>query len=259
VVVPIAIYVDEAASSLVERDYTVTVDEMRVPVTTVSRGPQPLSAIVLLDVSDSLRLGPLVEIRRLSGVARPGDTIRVGTFADRVAIGSTAIVDGASAAQAEREVRQTGGASPLWDAICASVDALREAGGLRVVVVFSDALPTGNDRSFDETYDTVVQSGVMVSVLGIGDDGLRLDGQMQVIGRNDNLRRLAQDTGGEYAELRDPKAEVDVPSRMLIGQMNRLRGRTRLEFQPPARGGAVHRVSVALHGQPIGGPVWMPF
>ena len=44
-VAPIAIYVDEAASSLVERDYTVTVDEMRVPVTTVSRGPQPLSAI----------------------------------------------------------------------------------------------------------------------------------------------------------------------------------------------------------------------
>ena len=90
VVAPSAIYVDESASSLVARDYTVTVDEMRVPVTTVSRGPQPLSAIVLLDVSDSLRLGPVVEIRRLSGVARPGDTIRVGTFADRVAIGSTA-------------------------------------------------------------------------------------------------------------------------------------------------------------------------
>lgn len=259
VAAPIAIYVDAPRSSLVEQDYTVTVDDMRVPVTTVRRGPQPLSALVLLDVSDSLRLGPMVEIGRLGGVARRGDIIRVGTFADRVVIGSTAIVDGASAKQAEREVTQTGGASPLWDAICASVDALRGAGGLRVVVVFSDALPTGNDRSVDETYDVVVHSGVMISVLGIGDDGLRFSSQMQVIGRNDNLRRLAHDTGGEYDELRDPRAELDVPARMLIDQVNRLRARTRLEFLPPVRDGAVHRVSVAVGGRSIAGPVMMAF
>jgi len=75
VVAPIAIYIDAPRSSLVGPDYAVTVDEMRVPVTAVSRGPQPLSAIVLLDVSDSLRLGPVVELGKLSGVARPGDTL----------------------------------------------------------------------------------------------------------------------------------------------------------------------------------------
>lgn len=259
VVAPIALYVDAPSSSLVGRDYTVTVDDVRVPATTVSRGPQPLSVIVLLDVSDSMRLGPAVEIGKLGGVARPGDTIRVGTFADRVVIGSTPIVDGASARRAAREVTQTGGASPLWDAIGAGVEALRGAGGLRVVVVFSDALPTGNDRSFDETYDIVVQSGVMVSALGIGDDALRFSSQMLVMGRNAKLRRLALDTGGEYGELRDPKAEPDVPSRLLIDQLNRLRTRTRLELLPPARDGAVHRVSVALDGRPIVGPVWIRF
>jgi hypothetical protein len=256
VVPPTAIYVDAPTSSLVGRDYTVTVDDMRVPVTTVSRGPQLLSAIVLLDVSDSRRMGPVVEIRQLGGVAHPGDTVRIGTFADRVVIGSTAIVDGASAAQAEREVTQAGGASPLWDAICASVDALRGAGGLRVVVVFSDALPTANDRGFDETYDIAVHAGVMVSVIGIADEALRFSSQMQVIGRNDNLRRLARDTGGEYAELRTPMEE---PTPVLVGQLHRLRARTRLEFLPPVRDGAVHRVSVALDGRPIGGPIWMRF
>ena len=259
-VTPMALYVDAPSSALVGRDYTVTVDEMRVPVTTVSRGPQLLSAIVLLDVSDSRRMGPVVEIRQLGGVAHPGDTVRIGTFADRVVIGSTAIVDGASAAQAEREVTQAGGASPLWDAICASVDALREAGGLRVVVVFSDALPTANDRGFDETYDIAVHAGVMVSVIGIADEALRfssqMTSQMHVIGRNDNLRRLARDTGGEYAELRTPMEE---PTPVLVGQLHRLRARTRLGFLPPVRDGALHRVSVALDGRPIGGPVWMRF
>jgi hypothetical protein len=265
VVAPIAIYVDAPRSSLVGSDFAVTVDEMRLPVSTVSRGPQPLSAIVLLDVSDSLQQIPVVQIGRLSGAVRLGDTVHLGTFADRVVIGSTAIVDGASAKLAEREVTQPGGASPLWDAICASVDALRGAGGLRVVVVFSDARATGNDRSFAETYDMVIHAGVTVSVIGVSDDALVSPGQVQMIGRNEKLRQLARDTGGEYAELRTPhkfageRSAQDEPATLLIGELNHLRAKTRLEFLPPVRDGVLHRVSVAVDGRTIGGPVRIPF
>jgi hypothetical protein len=253
---PVAIYIDEPSSSLVARDCTVLVDGTPVPATAVRRGPQPLSVIALTDASDSVGERPVLNAGWLRGAVRPADTLRLGTFGDRLLIGTTAIVDEASAARAEREVAQDGGASPLWDAISASVDALRESEGVRAVLVFSDGLPTGNDKSYAEVYDTVVSSGVTVSVVGIADSGLWFVGEVLVVGRNNNLRKLAQDSGGEYTEL---LMTQNGPSEAMLGFLRRLRGRARLEFVPPVRDGAVHRVSVEVDGRLIGKPVSMRF
>jgi Mg-chelatase subunit ChlD len=144
----------------------------------------------------------------------------------------------------------------LWDAICATVDALREAEGLRGVVVFSDGQATANDRGIDETHEFATRSGVVISVVGVADSALKVSSQMQVIGRNDALRRLARDTGGRYSELRSNR---DDPIASVVSALNDLRDRARLEFVPPLRDGAVHQVSVTLRGRPVQAPVRLEF
>jgi hypothetical protein len=253
--VPARIYIEDPSSSR-PAAYAVEIDGTVVDAT-LTRGPQALSVIVLYDVSHSMRPGSLDPVtRRIAGRVRPGDTVRLGTFADRILIGSTPLADRASATKAAGEVTQTGGASPLWDALCVSVDALREAEGLRAVVVFSDGLATANDRGIDEAYEIATRSGVIVSVVGVADSALRVSSQMEIIGRNDALRRLARDTGGRYAELRSPG---DDPLPLVVSALNDLRDRARLEFAPPVRDGAVHRVSVTVGGRAVPAPVRLQF
>jgi Mg-chelatase subunit ChlD len=251
---PAHIYVEGPSSP--PTAYAVDVDGT-VVASTLTPGPQPLSVIVLYDVSDSMRSGSLdPATRRIASGVRAGDAIRVGTFADRILIGATPVVDRASATMAAREVTQTGGASPLWDALCVSVDALRKAEGLRAVVIVSDGLATGNDRGIEEAYELATPSGVIVSVVGVADSALMVSRQMEILGRNDALRRLARDTGGRYSELKKPGGD---PVPLVVSALDDLRNRTRLAFVPPVRDGAVHRVGVALHGRPVPAPVRLQF
>jgi len=250
-------FIDAPSSSADASEYVVAVDDVVVSATRVTRGPQLLSAIVLHDVSTSLRRGPFEPAaRRIADNVRPGDNVRLSTFADRILISAGPIIDRNSANKAVREVSQEGGASPLWDAICASVEAIRHADGLRAIVVFSDGQATANDHGFAETLEIVARSGVIVSAVGLSDDALRVPSQMQVVGRNDGLQRLARDSGGGYAQLR---AALHEPYSLIISDLNDLRDRTRLEFVPPVQDGAIHRVSVTLRGRPIHGPVSLAF
>jgi hypothetical protein len=252
---PARIYVEGPSSSTSDA-LAVDIDGT-VVAATLTPGPQPLSVIVLYDVSDSMRPGSLDPVtQRVASRVRPGDAVRVGTFADRILIGSTPIIDRASATKAAREVTQTGGASPLWDALCVSVDALRKAEGLRAVVIFSDGLATANDRGVDETYERATPSGIIVSVVGVADSALMVSRQMDILGRNDALRRLARDTGGRYSEVNKPGGD---PLPLVVSALDDLRDRARLEFVPPVRDGAVHRVSVTLRGRPVQAPVRLQF
>jgi hypothetical protein len=250
---PVALYVDAPASA---RDYSVHVDGAVVSDVTITRGPQPLSVIVLYDLSDSVRpISVESGARLIAGAARPGDHIRLASFADRILIGSTPVADRASATKAAREVTQAGGASPLWDAICASVEVLGASRSLRAIVVFSDGQANANDRGADDALETATRAGVIVSVAGVADSALRVPSAMQVIGRNAALRRLAQDTGGEFTEQRSREG----PGTALKDALNEFRTRVRLEFVPPVRDGAVHRVSVMSGGKVIHGPVTRQF
>ena len=121
----VRIYVDVPSSSSVA-DYAVDVDGTVVSAATLTHGPQPLFAIVLHDVSKSMKPSPLDAIaRRIAGTVSPGDNVRLATFADRISDRPDVPYRAGPRQRRPREVTQAGGASPLWDAIGASVDALR--------------------------------------------------------------------------------------------------------------------------------------
>jgi hypothetical protein len=250
-VTPVQLYVPTPSSSATARDYVVEIDGAVVPADRLIRGPHPLSAIVLHDVSGSMQLEPLVPLaRRLANDVQQGDTIRLATFADRILIGSKPIADRASVEAVVREVTQPGGASPLWDAIGQSVEAL-PTNGLRGVVIFSDGRASGNDRGFEDIYELATRSGVILSVVALSDEAERAPSKMRLIGRNEGLQRLARGTGGTYTELLTRRS-LRIPP--IVGALNDLRRRARLEVVPPARDGAVHRVSVTLGGRPVPAP-----
>jgi len=242
---PIAIYVP--ASSTSARDYAIEVDGTPVTATAVVPGPHALSLIVLHDASTSMQPVDLEgAAREISRTFRAGDRIRLASFADRIVIGSTAIVDRASATAAAREVKQLEGASPLWDAICDSVAALEHADGLRAIVVFSDGQASANDRGFADALHAATRARVIVSVVGMSDRLLRVPSDMEVHGRNDALRRIADETGGEFVELRSVRSYTPIGK-----ALQELRDRVRLEFVPAVRNGALHRVSVTARGRKI--------
>jgi hypothetical protein len=253
---PIHLYVAAPSSSTTARDYVIEIDGAVVPAAGLTRGPHPLSAIVLHDVSSSMRLEPFVPLaRRLASDVRQGDTIRLATFADRILIGSSLIADRASAEAVVREVTQAGGASPLWDAIGQSVEAL-PTNGLRGVVIISDGRASGNDRGFEDIYELATRSGVILSVVAFSDEAERAPSALRLVGRNDGLQRLARGTGGSYTELLT-RDSLRIPP--IVSALNDLRGRARLEFVPPIRDGAVHRVSITLRGRAVPVPTSLQF
>jgi hypothetical protein len=232
-------------------DYALAIDGASVPITRVVRAPQAVSAVVLIDASSSVRRASVDSLARwLADRASPDDSIRLASFAEKVLI-SPPFASRPDAAAAARAVAQGGGPSPLWDAMVASLKSVADRAGLRAVVVFTDAMRTANDHSFDDAAALAASIGATVSVVGVGDGALQVDSKILVVGRNDAIRQLVRDTGGNYVELQ--KRETD-PARSLLALVTELRRRDRLEFTPPTRDGALHRIAVTAKGRPVRAP-----
>ena len=247
----VSIYVDDPSFSSGARSdaYQLAVDGVSVPIARVVAGPHPVSAVVLLDASSSAAIVSASDAaRRLAGAARDGDAIRIGTFAKKILLSRPFGHSEASAAAAAREVNQRDGPSPLWDAIYTSVNAVAGFTGVRAVLVFTDAMSTGNDHAFSDVEGLVATSGVIVSAVGVGDDALRFGSTMRAVGRNGALRRLADGSGGLYYEL---QKRSESPIYRLAGMLDQMRKQYRIDFVPPVRDGAVHRVSVTRAGRPV--------
>ena len=238
-------------------DYRLTVDDQPVPIARVVPGPQPVSAVVLFDVSASVGSVPIADAaKRVANVSRKGDSIRIATFARKILVSQTVLADEAAASRAAREVTQPAGPSPLWDALHASFTAVAGENGARAVVVFTDGMATGNDKGFSEIEELVAPSGVTVSAVGVGDAALRTASGMRAVGRNDAIRRLVEGAGGNYVEL---QRRTDSPIYPMVGIVDQIRKRYRLDFTPPVRDGAVHRISVTLRGRPVRAPARVRF
>jgi len=238
-------------------DYRLAVDDEPMPIMRVVPGPQPVSAVVVFDVSSSAGgLSIADAAKRVANAARKGDSIRIATFARKILISDTRLFDDASASKAAREVSQQGGPSPLWDALHASLTAVESDSGIRAAAVFTDGMATGNDKGFSEIEEVAAASGVIVSAVGMGDNALRAASTMRAVGRNDAIRRLVEGTGGNYIEL---QRRTDTSVYPLAGIVDQMRKRYRLDFVPAVRDGAMHRISVTLRGRPVRAPARMRF
>jgi Ca-activated chloride channel family protein len=205
---------------LTRDDFEIRDEGKPQPLTVFSNEVQPITVVVMLDRSTSMRGNiRLVEDAAAAFVGKleAGDKARIGVFAERIEIRPPAF-------SGDRDellgILQSGlpvrGPTPLWNAMDDGIAAVREQEGRRVVLVFSDG---GNspgtmvaNRTVMDVMRRAQQENVMVYAIGLqttvilGRSGRSgavggMTGSMTSMRPDPSLSMLAEDTGGGYFEL----------------------------------------------------------
>ena len=208
---------------LTRDDFEVRDNGKPQPVTVFSNEVQPISVIVMLDRSGSMKGNfGLLEAAGEAFVRKllPTDKARIGSFAEKIQLDP----ENFTSNQQElitvlRTKLQEQGPTPLWNAIDASIQALKPQEGRRVVLVFSDGADNPgnfklNNRSFMDVMRRAQEADVMVYAVGLESTGGPPMGGGGFGGRggigggfggsrpDPGLAAIADETGGGYFELR---------------------------------------------------------
>jgi VWFA-related protein len=231
------------------------------PLTLFDNTPQPIRLVVLLDVSGSMQ-GNLPVLRagteQLFVRLRPDDVARVGTFGNDVTISPAFTHEAAELRKALPTSIDPDAPTPLWRALDEALDTFKDEEGARpVILVLSDGKDSGmfefrgRPVSQAEIIDRARRENVMVYAIGMRSRGARQPpglgrGGLQAMLTQDlpdpGLARVAQDTGGGYAEIRLGEDLGAAFARVA----DELHSQYLLGFAPPVRDGKVHDIEVRL-------------
>ena len=204
---------------------------------------QPFTVVVMLDYSasmtnslDLLRAAAEQFLLRLL----PQDKGQVGAFSDRIEFSGTFTNDRDDLISALRDL-QYGNPTRLWDAVDQSIDMLKPVEGRKVVLVFTDGDDTSSKISFGKTLDKARDQEVMVYAIGLR--STYFNGQRMVTSQPDrSLRRIAEETGGGYFELR--KTDELAPTFTRVAQ--ELHSLYTLGFTPTVLDNKEHKLEVKV-------------
>lgn len=230
-------------TGLQQNDFTVLDNGRPVELTTFSNAPQPFTAVVMLDTSASMTNN--LEFLKLAAEQflirlLPTDAAQVGAFNDKIQL-SGRFTNDRDALIAALDELQFGNPTRLNDAIDASLDALSRAEGRRVILLFSDGEDTASRIGFGEVLERARDDEVMVYSIGLESEYMQ--GTRMVRSRpSRDLRRIAEETGGGYFELKRT-AEL-APTFTRVAQ--ELRAQYLLAFAPATLDGKVHRLEVRV-------------
>lgn len=159
-------------------DFEVFDDGEPQPLTIFKNDTQPITIVIMLDRSGSMVGNFAIEraaAEQFVSQLLPADKARLGSFSDRVQIDPEDFTsDRNELVRILHERLQNAGATPLWNATFAAMNALRGQDGRRVVLVFTDgydspARPTGN-VSLNQVIDRSQVEEIMVYAIGLADD-----------------------------------------------------------------------------------------
>jgi Ca-activated chloride channel homolog len=228
---------------LAKDDFIITDEGKPVDITQFSNKPLPFTAVVMLDTSASMTGNlDLLNSAAEQFVIRlmPTDRARVGAFNDKIQL-SDAFTNNRDTLIRELKELQFGNPTRLNDAIAASLDALEDVDGRRVVLVFTDGEDTSSKIGFKPVLDRARNEEVMVYAIGLESEmfnGTRLQRSRP----SRDLRKIADETGGGYFELK----KSDELSSTFTRVAQELRSQYLLGFTPTALDGKPHRLEVRL-------------
>jgi len=232
------------------------------PITQFDNTPQPIRLVIMLDVSGSME-GNLPLLRaagaQLFARLRPDDVARVGAFGHDITISPSFTHDRGELESALPGTIAPDAPTPLWRAIDQALDAFGSADDRRsVILVLSDGKDSGpvsfrqRPVSQAEVIDRARREDVMIYAVGmrsrsrslppagIGPGGLQA---MLLADMPDpGLARVAEETGGGYAEIRFGQ---DLGA-AFTGVADELHTQYLLGFVPPRRDGKIHGVNVRV-------------
>jgi Ca-activated chloride channel homolog len=246
--VPLFTTVTDAQGRLVpdlDRDQFTILDNGKPQnITVFENQTQPFTAVVTLDFSASMtanldRLKQATEqflIRML-----PADKAQVGAFSDKIQFSGTFTSDRDDLIGALGDL-QFGNPTRLYDAIYESIDLLGDVDGRKVVLAFTDGDDTASRRGLGGTLDYAREKEVMIYAIGLESEFQIAPGRFQRTRPDRGLKKLAEDTGGGYFELK----KTDDLGPTFTRVVQELHSLYTIGFNPTALDGKEHRLEVRM-------------
>ena len=167
---------------LTESDFTVDDDGKRQTLTLFANDIQPITVVMLLDRSGSMKPNFDLEERAAEAFVRgmlPFDKARIGSFGTHIQIDPEDFTsDAETLKNILRNDLQTDGPTPLWNAVDRAIDKLLLEPGRRVVLVFTDGVDkpmnfSNRNKSLKDVMKRAEEQSVMVYAIGLaGQNGM---------------------------------------------------------------------------------------
>jgi Ca-activated chloride channel family protein len=239
---------------LTQDDFVITDNGKEQPIAFFSNDITPFSVIVMLDRSGSMYQHQyVIRDAATSFVVRllPDDKARIGSFGNF--FGNRVVINPPQFTSNKADLIDVlqvpigmGGNSPVWISIDRAITELSNLDGRRVVLIFSDGrdepVPTLMPVKLKDVMERARLTNIMVYALGFADVQRRPGKDPKIVPPDSGLRRLADDSGGGYFEIRDTEKLGEVFTRVA----EELHRQYWLGFAPPARDGKVHKIAVKV-------------
>jgi len=229
--------------NLEQDEFTILDNGKPQQITFFQNETQPFTVVVMLDYSASMTSSlDLLRAASEQFLLRmlPQDKGQVGAFSDRIEFSGKFTNDRDDLISALRDL-QYGNPTRLWDAVDQSIDMLKPVDGRKVVLVFTDGDDTYSKTGFGAVLDHAKQNEVMVYAIGL--QSTYFNGQRMVRSQPDrSLKRIAEETGGGYFELK--KTDELAPTFTRVAQ--ELHSLYTIGFSPAALDGKEHKLDLKM-------------
>ena len=247
-IVPVLTTVTDTQGRLVpnleQDEFTVLDNGKPQTITLFQNETQPFTVVVMLDFSFSMTTHlDLLKQATEQFILRmlPADKGQVGAFSDKIQFSGEFTNDRDDLVAALRDL-QFGNPTRLYDAIDASIDMLKSVEGRKIVLVFTDGDDTASRRGMGDVLDKARATETMIYAIGLESEFPIAPGRMQRTRPDRGLRKLADETGGGYFELK--KTTELAPTFTRVAQ--ELHSLYTIGFQPTALDNKEHRLDVKM-------------
>jgi Ca-activated chloride channel family protein len=207
--------------------------------------PTPITAVVMIDTSGSITasLG-LVKDGAEQFLLRllPDDKAQVGEFSDKIKFHPGQFIDNRDRLiYLLKNELDFGYPTRLYDAVDESIQRLIPVDGRKVVLVFTDGDDTASKVGVGKVMDRAREKDVMIYAIGLVTE--YFNGQQRVRSSPDRgLKKLAEDTGGGYFELKKTADLGETFTRVA----QELHSQYVLGFSPEVADGRIHKLEVRV-------------
>ena len=228
---------------LTQEDFEVLDNDKPQPLVLFENETQPITVVVMLDTSFSMTETSSCCKRRPNSSSSgccPDDKAKVGAFNDKIEF-SAHFTNDRDELIADLRDLDYGNGTRLFDAVAMSLDELEGIEGRRVLV----SSPTAKIRRAARASGTVMERArnEEVMVYAIGLESEYFDGSRMVrIEAGRRLRRIAEETGGGYFELKKTSDLASTFTRVA----QELHSQYVLGFVAPRLDNKVHKLTVRL-------------
>ena len=225
-------------------DFTILDNGKPQPITLFQNETQPFTVVVMLDFSFSMTTHlDLLKQATEQFILRmlPLDKGQVGAFSDKIQFSGEFTNDRDDLVAALKDL-QFGNPTRLYDAIDASIDELAGVEGRKIVLVFTDGDDTASRKGMGDVLDHAKATETMIYAIGLESEFPIAPGRMQRTRPDRGLRKLADETGGGYFELK--KTTELAPTFTRVAQ--ELHSLYTIGFNPPLLDNKEHRLDVKM-------------